>query len=1027
MIGSRIMTALRFSGAVFALTFLGTIFLSQPASAAGEIYTWKDYRTITVTGGDLKAPSDIILSGTKPTGDQSDVLVGNILYNKGRGTKGCTVSVIIYIFKSSGNSGGRLWNPPPYNSTGIGDPNAPATCSSAGAPEMDAPLHDQWITIGGTRPADPNAPEREDEKRLDVYVYAPDPLNKVPPSDTVFIYRKDGTKVGEQSSPFKDDSGAATWPPDQTPAAMSVTFNLDPGEYLVCDTYVAKECDYTKAPANQKFTKEKYKASSVRLGAPFQTPDKKRVNGRVEYNVKRPCGSTLDVSPIAVEVTGPNGQVYKKFTPPGKSVPGPNEEAQICTVDVMLGFSVVFDDMPAGDYKACATGAQCVTFTKKDGEAASFTLVIETDQTAPPNEKVCTSGEGIAGGLAWILCPATQLIASGTQFLEENIIIPFMTVSPLTTNDDNPVYILWRNVRDFANVGFIVILLIGLISIAAGKYGYKRMMPRIFIVIFGINLWYFVMAFLIDAFNIFGAGASQLIMAALQNAGTTQLDSGTSAGTVRSIFTLGGAALVTVLLTGGAAIGWLFSFIGLAALSIAVGVLVLIGRQLGIIALAITSPIPIVLSLLPNDPGLFKKSFSLFMKLLAMYPLMVLLFAGGKILGVFLQQPDFVITGEGVSEEVAQGVRVGLQFTAFSLPLIMFPAVFAFGGAITSGVWNRFNKSLLKPRGDNLKRDASQLASEAKLRMAKSGIPGVKQAAGFGMRRQYVRDARKRNLQSEQDQFLASAVSGSGFMRRQAAGVGGTGGQTRAAASAAQTAQKGRDEDLKSEMALLNDEMRRVGVDEKTFATAAGDYFSDPSKQILTGSNGQTFDFAANETRLQRALLNSAASQGEIMAVEAARANSRIDQAMVDDIIRRNDGELKGKGGYHLATNFNLAAGRIQVHDPGTGAQRAPASQDEINNEIVAQRLVAMANTGANSIANMKSGMLDETASMLGTASAQRSAVLQAMNHISTEKNEDYRAMLQSKIAQIVKSRETVAQSDMSKEDWEAMARNLNP
>jgi hypothetical protein len=357
----------------------------------------------------------------------------------------------------------------------------------------------------------------------------------------------------------------------------------------------------------------------------------------------------------------------------------------------------------------------------------------------------------------------------------------------------------------------------------------------------------------------------------------------------------------------------------------------------------------------------------------------------------------------------------------------MFPAVFAFGGAVTSGAWGRMKSGLLNPRSDNLKRDASQLASEARLRMANSRIPGVKHAAGFGMRRQYVRDARKRNLQSEQDQYIAGAVSGSGFMRRQAAGVSGTSGQTRAAASAAQTAQKGRDEDLKNEMALLNDEMRRVGVDEKTFATAAGDYFSDPSKRILTGSNGQTFDFAANENRLQRALLNSAASQGEIMAVEAARANSRIDQTMVDDIIRRNDGELKGKGGYHLATNFNLAAGRIQVHDPGTGALRAPASQDEINNEIVAQRLVAMANSGANSIANMKSGMLDETASMLSTASAQRSAVLQAMDHISTEKKEDYRVMLQSKIDQITKSRETVAQSDMSEQEWKAMRNNLNP
>jgi hypothetical protein len=76
-----------------ALGILSGLIHSQPVAAAGEVYTWKDFRTITVSGGDLKGTSDILLSNTPPSGDTAAVFGGSLLYNKG-GNKGVEPTTI---------------------------------------------------------------------------------------------------------------------------------------------------------------------------------------------------------------------------------------------------------------------------------------------------------------------------------------------------------------------------------------------------------------------------------------------------------------------------------------------------------------------------------------------------------------------------------------------------------------------------------------------------------------------------------------------------------------------------------------------------------------------------------------------------------------------------------------------------------------------------------------------------------------------------------------------------------------------
>ena len=994
---------------------------AAPAAAAGETYTWKDYRTIVVSGGDTRGNdtqwnfNEIYLAvdegGPGLQGDQIGKFGGALLLNKGPGNK-CYFDVTIYVYK--GNVQGMIWHPPPYGQGQSAVPQGyPANCeySKDLAGFLESNYHNKYIDLKGTRPTNPNAPERDDEKRFDVYVFAPDPLSKVPASDTISIYKSDGTKVAEQSSPFKDDSGAANWPPDQTPASLQVTFKLEPGDYLVCDTYVAKECTYAKVPAEQKFKKVKYKTGSIEIGKQFQTPDKKRINVHVNYHTKAPCGSTVDVSPLTVELTGPTGDKSKVVDQQtnaghaGANLPG--ESGSLCTKDVTVGMDTTFEDMAPGEYKFCTTGAECVTATKVDGEPLEVTLEVTTEQTAPPDQKVCTSGDGVAGALAWIICPATQLIASATDFFENNIIIPFLTVSPLTTNGNNPIYILWQDFRDLANVGFIILLFISIFSIALSKYGLKRVLPRLLIVAIGINLSYFVVAFVVDAFNIFGSGISQLVMSALQQAGTTQLNTGTSAGAVRSIFTLGGAALLTILITGGAALGWLFSFLGIALLVVVIVVIILIVRQMAIITLVVLSPLAILMYLLPNTEGYFKKWRQMLIQLLMMYPMIVLLFASGKVFGIILQQPDFKIAGDGISDEVAQGVRVILQFLVYVIPLVFLPATFAASGSLMSRAYSFANNRRLrqaaqrpgKAFGENVVKPARQ---EMQMRAARRG-GRIGQLAGYSMRRDFKKEQRERELGRARQEYMAGRAMDNNFAGS-AAGIGGESGRMRVQAGAQALLEKAESEDLKNASALLTRTLQSINMDERTFANQhLSAYLDDPAgkAEVKDGAGRTVFNFK-DHPELLKAALSSAAQQGEITTMEKARTSSLLGnaggQAMLDDVMRRNDGALKSTGGYHLATDFSLGNSRMQTDVNGAPISSNPAvAKQQMTMKLQQARLNMLSQTGAGSIAGMKGTLIEDTANILDPSKNPQAAQLLAS--LSTQQRDAIRDRMDSIIS----------------------------
>lgn len=647
-----------------------------------------------------------------------------------------------------------------------------------------------------------------------------------------------------------------------------------------------------------------------------------------------------------------------------------------------------FKNVEPGVYVVCSTNFKaCQLFTKNPGQVADVYVIYGATAgsvipgTPPgqgaPDEKVCTTGEGLAGSLAWVLCPAVQLIADATNFFENNIIVPFMTVSPLTTHPDNPIYILWQNIRNVANIGFIIFFFIVIFSqatsIGISNYGIKRILPKMGLVVVGVNLSYFIVAFIIDAFNIFGAGISQLVTSALQQAGTTQLNTGTSSGAVRSIFTLGGAALLTIVASGGAAIGWFFSFLLLALLVVVVVVIVLVVRQMAIIMLVILAPVAILMYMLPNTEGYFTKWRKTLVQLLMMYPMIVLLFAAGKIFGIILQQPDFKLAGEGVSDDVAQAVRVILQFVVYVVPLVFLPATFAASGALmgraygflhnarTSGAMKKagssFNENVVKPR-----------RQEMQMRAARRGGP-IGWAAGYGSRRNFKKEQRERELGRARSQYIANQALSSSRLASSASGIGGAAGVTRVQAGAVSQLEKQRQEEVANENAIFQAELRRLGISSKEFNGQFNDYLkgktTDPTIRGTaadpTTRSGRA-EVNATDNRILRAALNAAADAGEVPTIENARLNNSIDQNVLDDIIRNNDGKLKSKGGYHLATKFNLASARMTQSGPTGDPIPGTSITDPagMRTEMSKQRLLTIADSSSSDIAEMKFSVLSE-------------------------------------------------------------------
>lgn len=244
---------------------------------------------------------------------------------------------------------------------------------------------------------------------------------------------------------------------------------------------------------------------------------------------------------------------------------------------------------------------------------------------------------GLPGSTDFILCPTTASVIDSTNSLAK-LISGFLTVSPLATS--SVIYELWKSFRDLANILlvilFFVIIFSQATSIGISNYGIKKILPKLVLVAIGANLSFFLVAFVIDSFNILGGGLIALTDTVLHNANITTGASGADlwAGVGLGVLTLALAAHLyhSELLR---IIG---PIIGIGFLAVLLFFIILALRQMIIILLVIVAAPAIVLSLLPGTESYFKKWWGLLLKMLIMYPIVVLILIASSVAGNILGQ-----------------------------------------------------------------------------------------------------------------------------------------------------------------------------------------------------------------------------------------------------------------------------------------------------------------------------------------------------------------------------------------------------
>ena len=135
-------------------------------------------------------------------------------------------------------------------------------------------------------------------------------------------------------------------------------------------------------------------------------------------------------------------------------------------------------------------------------QTSTSTISIES----PSENSTSTSCD--VQGIGWIICPVSNWLADGIDYMY-SALQEFLKTKPLeTTNQNSGIYLAWVIMRNISNVAFIVAFLViiysQLTSVGISNYGVKKMLPRLVIAAVLVNLSFTFCAVLLDLSNVTG-------------------------------------------------------------------------------------------------------------------------------------------------------------------------------------------------------------------------------------------------------------------------------------------------------------------------------------------------------------------------------------------------------------------------------------------------------------------------------------------------------------------------------------------
>lgn len=357
----------------------------------------------------------------------------------------------------------------------------------------------------------------------------------------------------------------------------------------------------------------------------------------------------------------------KKFNLPDNSLVYVNEDKNKKEVKVIY--------FPSGEISSLSSATYAVySFTPPDTYDQTDTSTISID---PPSEN-STSTSCDVQGIGWFICPVSNWLADGIDYMY-SALQEFLKTKPLeTTNQNSGIYLAWVIMRNISNVAFIVAFLViiysQLTSIGISNYGVKKMIPRLVIAAVLVNLSFTICAILLDLSNIAGyafqdafMGIKNTISTVGENTSTWTWSEVISTALSNGALAIGAITFTTELLP------MLVPAATLAGLTLLLILLIMAARQALIIILIIISPLAFVCYLLPGTEKWFKKWRDSFLTMLVFFPAFSVVFGGAQLAGILIIQNA---TGPNGAIMHVLGMLVQI------IPLAITPLIMKFSGGV---------------------------------------------------------------------------------------------------------------------------------------------------------------------------------------------------------------------------------------------------------------------------------------------------------------------------------------------------------
>lgn len=291
------------------------------------------------------------------------------------------------------------------------------------------------------------------------------------------------------------------------------------------------------------------------------------------------------------------------------------------------------------------------------GNSAAQTVNANDDSSSDEDKKSvkekCISS-GAAGSLGWIVCPIMVFLADTSTDLYDAI-EPMLSVSSDSFNQSADLFKAWQMFQQFANVAFVILFMVVVISqitgIGINNYGIKKILPKLIVAAVLVNVSYWLCIIAADVSNIVGNSIQNLLNSLGPALPTDYTSVEVSAGAVTAVTAV---PILAALVGGGVAIalnpaillGLLISAIGLVV-SLLTLLVLLAAREAIIVVLIVISPIAFVCYMLPNTKKAFDKWLKIGEAMLLVYPTCGLMVGAGNFVSKLLINGGITISGTG--------------------------------------------------------------------------------------------------------------------------------------------------------------------------------------------------------------------------------------------------------------------------------------------------------------------------------------------------------------------------------------------